>query len=159
MADNIYGFSVKKINGETIHLSEYNGMVLLIVNTASNCGFTNQYEGLQKLYEKYSGDGFAVLGFPSNQFANQEPGTDAEINSFCSVNYGVSFPMFSKINVNGIDAHPLFNYLKKKSPGFLTRDIKWNFTKFLIDRRGNVVKRFGPATAPEKIEKYIKKLL
>ena len=159
MNESIYSIEVKTINGKEIQLSEYQGKVLLIVNTASKCGFTPQFESLQKLYDKYSDKGFSVLGFPCNQFGEQDPGSDAEIQSFCSLNYGVTFPMFSKIEVNGANAHPLFKFLKAKSSGFLFKRIKWNFTKFLVDRQGNVVKRFSPATDPINIEKYIKNIL
>jgi glutathione peroxidase len=147
------------MTGKEIQLSDYKGKVLLIVNTASKCGFTPQFESLQKLYDKYYKKGFTVLGFPCNQFGNQDPGTDEEIKSFCSLNYGVIFPMFSKVEVNGKNTHQLFMFLKTKASGFLFKKIKWNFTKFLIDRRGNVVKRFGPATDPISIEKYIENIL
>ncbi|TCT19980.1 glutathione peroxidase [Melghiribacillus thermohalophilus] len=157
---SVYDFKVVTIEGEEKPLSDYRGKVLLIVNTASKCGFTPQYRGLQKLYETYQDQGFEVLGFPCNQFANQEPGTDEEIKQFCSVNYQVTFPMFSKVEVNGEQAHPLFTYLRKQAPGVLgISTIKWNFTKFLVDREGNVVKRFAPNTEPEQIEDDIKKYL
>ena len=159
MKDSIYDFKVKQIDGEEKSLAEYKGKVLLIVNTASQCGFTPQFEGLQKLYEKYSRQGFTVLGFPCNQFANQDPGTDEEILSFCNLNYGVTFPVFSKIEVNGTNEHPLFKYLKSKASGFFSKRIKWNFTKFLVDKNGKVIKRFNPATKPEQLEKYIEELL
>ena len=159
MNNSIYDFSVKLINGNEIHLSEFKGQVLLIVNTASKCGFTPQFEGLEKLYIKYKDRGFAVLGFPCNQFKKQDPGTDEDIMSFCSLNYGVTFPMFSKINVNGKSQHPLYKYLKEKKSGFLSGTIKWNFTKFLIDREGNVINRFGPSTEPADIEKHIENIL
>lgn len=159
MIESIYSIAVKTISGKEIQLSEYQGKVLLIVNTASKCGFTPQFESLQKLYDKYSDKGFSVLGFPCNQFGKQDPGSDAEIQSFCSLNYGVTFPMFSKIEVNGPNAHPLFKFLKASSSGFLFNRIKWNFTKFLIDRQGNVVKRFSPATDPISLEKYIENIL
>jgi len=132
---------------------------LLIVNTASKCGFTPQYKGLQNLYEKYRDRGFEVLGFPCDQFKHQEPGSDEEIKSFCEINYGVTFPLFRKIEVNGEGAHPLFAYLKSQGPGFLTEAIKWNFTKFLVDRQGRVVKRYAPQTEPESLEKDIEKSL
>jgi len=140
-------------------MSEYKGKVLLIVNTASKCGFTPQYDGLEKLYKDHKDKGFAVLGFPSNQFMKQEPGTDEEIKSFCTLNFNITFPMFSKIDVNGPETHPLYDFLKREAPGILGRNIKWNFTKFLVDRDGRVVKRYAPATAPEKIEKDILKIL
>ncbi len=159
MNDSIYSFSAKTIGGKEIQLSEYIGKVLLIVNTASKCGFTPQFEALQSLYEKYSEKGFTILGFPCNQFGEQDPGTDEEINSFCSLNYGVTFPMFSKVDVNGENAHPLFKFLKAGASGFLSTNIKWNFTKFLVDRNGKVIKRFSPSTDPSNLEKYIDKLL
>jgi len=159
MNNAFYDFKVKAIDGEEKAISEYKGKVLLIVNTASKCGYTPQFEGLQKLFESYGTKGFTVLGFPCNQFSNQDPGSDESIRSFCTLNYGVTFPMFSKIDVNGADTHPLYKYLKSKSKGFLSSEIKWNFTKFLVDRKGIVVKRFSPATKPDKIEKFIKKFL
>lgn len=157
---SIYDFEAKKINGKTVSMSQYKGNVMLIVNVASKCGFTSQYAGLQKLHEKYSSKGLSILGFPCNQFMNQEPASEKEIASFCSLNYGVSFDMFSKIDVNGDDAHPLYKYLTSKSSGlFGTEFIKWNFTKFLIDRDGNIIKRFGPSTTPSEIEDDIRALL
>ena len=159
MSGSIYDFEVKQPDGKEKNLSDYKGKVLLIVNTASQCGFTPQFEGLQKLYEKYSPKGFTVLGFPCNQFANQDPGTDEEILSFCSLNYGVTFPVFSKIEVNGTNEHPLYKFLKSKASGFFSKRIKWNFTKFLVDKNGKVIKRFNPATKPEQLEKYIEELL
>jgi glutathione peroxidase len=159
MNSPIYDFTVKLISGKEIQLSEFKGKVLLVVNTASKCGFTHQFEGLEKLYCKYSDKGFKVLGFPCNQFKNQDPETDENIMSFCSLNYGVTFPMFTKIEVNGKNAHPLFKYLKEKKSGFISGTIKWNFTKFLVDREGNVINRFGPSTEPSEIEKYIEKIL
>jgi glutathione peroxidase len=156
----IYDFHVKTIQGEATTLSEYKNKVLLIVNVASQCGFTPQYEGLEALYQKYKERGFVVLGFPCNQFGSQEPGTEKEIQNFCRVNYGVTFPMYAKIKVNGDDTHPLYKYLKSEQPGFLgTEMIKWNFTKFLIDREGHVVKRFGSSTKPHEIEEDIESLL
>ncbi|HYX09415.1 MAG TPA: glutathione peroxidase [Bacteroidales bacterium] len=134
-------------------MEDYKGKVLLIVNTASKCGFTPQYEGLQHLYDKYKEKGLVILGFPCNQFASQEPADNATINNFCKLNYGVTFPMFSKIKVNGRNAHPLYKFLKKNAGGLLVNTIKWNFTKFLIDREGNVVKRYAPSTTPESLEK------
>lgn len=149
-------FSVTKLNGVTTDLSCCIGKVVLVVNTASRCGYTYQYAGLEKLYQAHVDDGFLVLGFPCNQFAHQEPGNEAEIADFCQTNYGVSFPMFSKIFVNGPDTHPLYQFLKSAAPGvFGTQAIKWNFTKFLINRQGGVVKRFAPRLQPEKLKKYI----
>lgn len=157
---SIYEFSVRSNSGETVSLDRYRGQVLLIVNVASRCGFTPQYAGLQKLYDQYKDRGFAILGFPCNQFGYQEPGTDAEIAEFCSLNYGVSFPVMSKIQVNGSDASPLYQYLKKESPGLLgTEAIKWNFTKFLVDRHGKVVGRFAPNATPESLAATIEPLL
>lgn len=159
MNNSIYDINVKMIDGKEINLSEYKEKVLLIVNTASKCGFTPQFDGLQKLYEKYSAKDFTVLGFPCNQFGNQDPGSNDEIKSFCSLNYGVLFPMFSKIEVNGEKEHPLYKFLKSNASGLLSKDIKWNFTKFLIDKTGKVIKRFSPSTSPETIEQHIEKLL
>lgn len=156
---SVYQFTATSIKGEGKQLSDYSGQVMLIVNTASNCGFTPQYKGLQSLYEKYQEQGFVVLGFPCNQFMSQEPGTDEQIHSFCEMNFGVTFPMFAKVDVNGPAAHPLFHYLTKAAPGMITDAVKWNFTKFLVDKKGNVVKRFAPTTKPEEIEADIKKLL
>lgn len=156
---SIYEISAKTSQGEEKSLADYKGKVLLIVNTASKCGFTPQYKELQELYEKYHESGLEVLGFPCNQFLNQEPGSDEEIQSFCQLNYGVTFPLFAKVNVNGPEAHPLFQYLKQHAPGFLTKEIKWNFTKFLVDQEGKVLKRYSPTTAPKEIEKDIKRLL
>jgi glutathione peroxidase len=155
----IYNFTAKTITGEEKSLADYKGKVLLIVNVASKCGFTPQYKGLQELYETYKDQGFEILAFPCNQFLNQEPGTDEEIKEFCELNYGVTFPLFAKIDVNGPNAHPLYQYLTKEAPGFLTGAIKWNFTKFLVDREGNVVKRFAPATKPVELKEEIEKLL
>jgi glutathione peroxidase len=150
---NIYDFEVKTIHGEIISMSSFKNKVLLIVNVASKCGFTNQYEGLERLYEKYKDQGLVILGFPCNQFMNQEPLSEEEIQSFCSLNYGVSFPMFAKIDVNGEQAHPLFKYLKEAQKGLLGIEaIKWNFTKFLVDKNGVVINRFAPATKPESLE-------
>ena len=155
----IYDFTVKNNKGEDVSLSEYKGKVLLIVNVASKCGYTKQYSGLQVLYEKYKDQGLVVLGFPCNQFANQEPGTDAEILSFCQVNFGVTFPLFKKIKVNGKDADPLYVYLKEQAKGVLGNAIKWNFTKFLIDRDGNVLDRYESKTTPEELDSIIAELL
>ena len=157
---SIYDFNVKTIDGQEISMSKYKGKVLLIVNVASKCGFTSQYEGLENLFEKYKNEDFMVLGFPSNQFANQEPESDDKIKEFCSLTYDVKFDMFSKIDVNGEKASPLYTFLKSSQKGILgTEDIKWNFTKFLVDKNGNVVDRFAPTTTPESIEKDILKLL
>lgn len=156
----IYDFEVKQLNGELTSLKKYEGKVILIVNTASKCGLTPQYEQLQTLYERYRDEGLVVLGFPCNQFMNQEPGDDLEIEGFCRLNFGVTFPVFSKINVNGQNAHPLFKYLTEQVPGVMgSKSIKWNFTKFLIDRQGKIVKRFSPQTKPFDIEEEIKHLL
>jgi len=157
---SIYDFNVKDIDGKDISLSKYKGKVLLIVNVASECGFTPQYAGLEKLYQEYKDKDFMILGFPSNQFANQEPASNGEIKFFCHENYDVHFDMFSKVDVNGEDASPLYKYLKKQQGGFLWMDsIKWNFTKFLVDADGNVVDRFAPVTKPQDIKKDIEKLL
>ena len=150
---SIYDFEVKTISGEIISMNTFKNKVLLIVNVASKCGFTNQYEGLESLYEKYKDQGLVILGFPCNQFMNQEPLSEEEIQSFCSLNYGVTFPMFAKIDVNGDQAHPLFKYLKEAQKGLLGIEaIKWNFTKFLVDKNGVVINRFAPATKPESLE-------
>ena len=157
---SIYDFEAKKITGETISLEAYKGNVLLIVNTASKCGFAPQYEELQTLYSRYEDQGFTVLGFPCNQFMGQEPGDELEIDSFCKLNHGVTFPMFSKIDVKGDHAHPLFTYLTEHAPGMLgSKKIKWNFTKFLVDREGNIVNRYAPKTKPFDFEEEIKNLL
>jgi len=148
------------LGGETVSMESYQGKVLLIVNTASECGFTPQYKGLQELYERYADRGFEVLGFPCNQFGKQEPGDAAQIGSFCEKNYGVTFPMFAKIDVNGANAHALFRYLTEEAPGVLgTEGIKWNFTKFLVDKEGNVINRFGSVTKPDALSGDIEKLL
>ena len=157
---SLYDFNVKNIDGKEISLSEYKGKVLLIVNVASECGFTPQYEGLEKLYQEYKAQGFEVLGFPSNQFGKQEPASDDKIKFFCQGTYDVHFDMFSKIDVNGDSASPLYKFLKDEQGGFLGIDsIKWNFTKFLVDREGNIVDRFAPSTKPKNIKEDIKKLL
>ena len=159
-SSSIYDFSATSIEGNPVELNNYKDKVLLIVNTASQCGFTPQYQGLQSLYQKYSDRGLVVLGFPCNQFGQQEPGSTSEIQSFCETRFGVSFPLFEKIDVNGINAHPLFKYLTKAVPGILgTEGIKWNFTKFLVDRKGNVIKRYPSMTKPEDLEKEIEALL
>ncbi|NLR72376.1 glutathione peroxidase [Novosphingobium sp. ERN07] len=156
----IADFKVKKPNGETIDLADKQGKVLLVVNTASKCGFTPQYDGLEKLWQDYGQKGFEVLAFPCNQFGGQEPGTADEIESFCKVNFGLSFPLMAKIEVNGDNADPLYDWLKKEAPGVLgTKGIKWNFTKFLIGRDGKVVRRYAPTDKPESIAKDIEKLL
>ncbi|MFP4362508.1 MAG: glutathione peroxidase [Spirochaetia bacterium] len=156
---SFYEFRAEMNNGTDISLEEYKGKTVLVVNTASKCGFTPQYEGLQKLYQEYKDKDFIILGFPCDQFNHQEPGTDDEIQQFCKINYGVTFPLFKKIDVNGEDAHPLFQYLRKERPGVIGDRIKWNFTKFLISPEGKPVKRFAPATEPEKLKKHIEKLL
>ncbi|OMD02431.1 glutathione peroxidase [Paenibacillus sp. FSL R5-0636] len=157
---SIYDFEVNTLKGEEESLSKYQGKVLLVVNTASKCGFTPQYKGLQEVYEKFKDRGFEVLGFPSNQFAGQEPGESNEIAEYCEINYGVTFPMFEKIDVKGDEAHPLFKYLSKEAPGVLgSKSVKWNFTKFLVDQDGRVLKRFAPKTTPQQIESDISKLL
>jgi glutathione peroxidase len=156
---NFYSFSANRINGQASSMEEYKGKIVLVVNTASKCGLTPQYEGLEKLYQDYKDQGLVILGFPCNQFAGQEPGDADQIQEFCQVNYGVSFPMFEKIDVNGSNAHPLFKFLKKEQGGFLFDDIKWNFTKFLIDQNGNPVERFAPTVLPKDIEPSLKKLL
>ncbi len=163
MSDTNYGlasFSADTLQGQTQSLAEYAGKVLLIVNTASQCGFTPQYAGLEALYQKYKDRGLVILGFPCNQFGAQEPGSATEIGAFCQKNYGVSFPMFAKIEVNGENAHPLYQHLKKSAPGVLGSEaIKWNFTKFLVDRNGQVVKRYASATTPEALAADIESLL
>lgn len=157
---SIYDFSVKDIDGNEVFMSQYKNRVLLIVNVASKCGFTPQYEGLEKLYETYKDKNFMILGFPSNQFSQQEPGSNAEIKSFCSLTYGVKFDMFSKIDVNGQNEIPLYTYLKKEATGILgTKNIKWNFTKFLVDKNGKVIQRYGTMTKPKDIKEDIEKLL
>src|SRR6478735_4368737 len=157
---SVFDFSATAIDGKPVDLSAYKGKVLLIVNTASKCGFTPQYKGLQKMFEQYADRGLEVLGFPCDQFGHQEPGSEADINSFCEMNFGVSFPLFAKIDVNGKDAHPLFAHLKAEAPGLLgSEGIKWNFTKFLVNRDGKVVSRYAPATSPESIAKDIEALL
>ena len=155
----IYDFSVHDAKGEEVALADYKGKVLLIVNTASKCGFTGQYEGLESLYSELKDEGLEVLGFPCNQFGNQEPGGADAIEEFCQVNYGVHFKMFDKIEVNGSNTHPVFKYLKKQLGGTLGSRIKWNFTKFLIDKNGQPVKRFSPLTKPEHLTKDIEKIL
>jgi glutathione peroxidase len=156
----VYDFSAPLLNGESVSLSKWQGRVLLVVNTASACGFTPQYAGLQRLYESLEPRGLTVLGFPCNQFLNQELGSESEITRFCRENFGVTFPMFSRVKVNGRRAHPLYRYLKCEKRGFLgTTFITWNFAKFLVDRNGNPVARFAPRTVPEELEEPIRKLL
>jgi glutathione peroxidase len=156
----LYTFSARTLGGEMVGLDRYRDKVLLIVNTASECGFTPQYAGLQQLHERFAGRGFEVLGFPCNQFGKQEPGDAAQIGSFCEKNFGVTFPMFEKIDVKGPDTHPLYRYLTNEAPGlFGTKAIKWNFTKFLVDRRGEVVKRYAPKTTPQEIVGEVEALL
>jgi len=157
---HLYDFNVVTITKAEQSMARYKDKVLLIVNVASECGFTPQYEGLEKLYETYQKQGFEILAFPCNQFGGQEPGTPKQIQNFCKVNFDVTFPLFAKIDVNGKDTHPLYAYLKKKAPGILgTESIKWNFTKFLVDKKGNVIRRYGSSTKPEEIESDIEKLL
>jgi glutathione peroxidase len=156
---SLYDFSATLNNGKEKNLSAYNGKVLLIVNTASKCGFTPQYKGLQELYTKYKDRGLELLAFPCDQFGHQEPGDDDEIKEFCEMNYGVEFPLFSKIDVNGDDAHPLYKFLKSEKSGLLGDSIKWNFTKFLVDKQGNVIERYAPTTPPERIAADIEKQL
>ena len=159
-AESIFEFSAPLLDGRTVSLGDFAGRVLLIVNTASQCGFTPQYAGLEELHRTLKDRGFEVLGFPCNQFGAQEPGSEAEIGQFCLKNYGVTFPMFAKIEVNGESAHPLYKYLKDAKPGLLgTEAIKWNFTKFLIDRNGEPVARYAPQAKPEELEEPIRKLL
>ncbi|WP_163326198.1 glutathione peroxidase [Draconibacterium mangrovi] len=159
MENNFYQFSATSLQGKEVAMDSYKGKTVLVVNTASNCGLTPQFEGLEKLYKEYKDKGLVILGFPCNQFANQEPGDEKSIAEGCLLNYGVTFPMFSKIDVNGDNAHPIYKYLKKELGGILGSKIKWNFTKFLIDAEGNPVKRFAPTTKPEKLEGHIAKLL
>lgn len=157
---SIYDFNALDIQGNDRKLSEFAGKVVLIVNTASKCGFTPQYEGLEEMYKELHEQGLEILGFPCNQFGQQEKGSEEEIAGFCMKNYGVSFPMFSKIDVNGDDAHPLYSYLKKEASGILgSKGIKWNFTKFLVDQDGNVIKRYAPTTKPEEIAEKVRQLL
>lgn len=160
MDNKFYEFSAEDIKGQLIDMTEFKGKTVLVVNTASKCGLTPQFEGLEKLNQKYKDKGLVVLGFPCDQFGNQELGTDDQISEFCQINYGVSFPMFSKVDVNGDQAHPIFRFLKSKlKGGILGSKVKWNFTKFLLDANGRPVKRFSPFTKPEALEKDIVKLL
>ncbi|MCW8876942.1 MAG: glutathione peroxidase [Kangiellaceae bacterium] len=160
MANSVYDFNVKDIQGNSVPLSDFKGKTLLIVNTASKCGFTPQYKGLEALYEKLKNQGFEVLGFPCNQFGKQEPGSNQEIAEFCDLTFKVSFPMFSKIDVNGEQTSPLYQFLKAEAPGLLgSKGIKWNFTKFLVNKEGQVVKRFAPKDKPEDLENQITNIL
>lgn len=157
---NIYDFNVKTIDGKEVSMSKYKNKVLLIVNVASKCGFTSQYEGLEKLYDTYKDKNFMILGFPSNQFGRQEPGTNEQIKEFCTLTYGVKFHMFEKIDVNGENEHPLYTHLKSNATGILgSKSIKWNFTKFLVDENGKVIERYSPSAKPKDIEPEIKRLL
>jgi glutathione peroxidase len=157
---SVYQFKVTTIKGEEVSLENYKGKVLLVVNTASECGLTPQYAEFQKIYDQYKENGFTVLGFPCNQFGSQEPGSEEKISEFCSINYGVGFPMFAKVEVNGENAHPLFQYLKEEAPGDQeSSDIAWNFAKFLVDRNGQVVSRYAPTVSPTDISDDIEKLL
>ena len=156
---SIYDFVVKDIEGKDVSLSEYKGKVLLIVNTATGCGFTPQYDGLQDLYEKYNSQGFEILDFPCNQFANQAPGSEEEIVSFCQARFGITFKQFAKIEVNGKNESPLYTYLKEQQAGTLGKNIKWNFTKFLVNRDGEVIARFAPTTTPEKLDEKVAAIL
>ena len=155
----IYDFSAKDLSGNNVDFSDFKDKVLLIVNTASKCGFTPQFEGLEKLHQQYKDQGLMVIGFPCNQFGSQDPGSNDEIGAFCQKNYGVDFLMMEKIDVNGNNEHPLYTWLKKQEGGFLTDGIKWNFTKFLVNRQGEVVERYAPTTKPESIKADIVKLL
>jgi len=157
---SVYDFSAKNLSGQPVSFDDYKGRVILIVNTASECGFTPQYQGLEKLHQQFKGLGLVVIGFPCNQFGHQEPGTAAEIGAFCEKNYGVTFPLFEKIDVNGDNAHPLYQYLKQQAPGLLGSEaIKWNFTKFLIKKDGTVFNRYAPLTKPEELVDDVEKLL
>jgi len=160
MSDTIYDFTVAGMDSTSVPLSAYKGKVLLVVNTASRCGFTYQYEGLEALYRKYRDSGFEILAFPCNQFMHQEPGDAKEIQSFCKLSYDTTFPLFAKIDVKGRHQHPLYRFLTERARGFLgSKNVKWNFTKFLIDRSGKVIARYAPATEPSKLERDIEKLL
>jgi glutathione peroxidase len=159
MAHTVFDITAKANDGREVPLAEYAGKVLVVVNTASKCGFTPQYAGLEALYQKYKDKGLVVLGFPCDQFAHQEPGSDGEIASFCRRNFGVTFPLMSKVEVNGPGTHPIFELLKKQAPGMIGEAVKWNFTKFLVSRDGASVKRFAPTTEPEKMEEEIQEAL
>ena len=156
---SLHQFSATAIDGQDVDLSDYEGKVVLVVNTASQCGFTPQYQGLQQLHEQYADQGFAVLGFPCDQFGNQEPGADSEIAGFCERNFGVTFPLFSKVEVNGEDAHPVYQWLRDQKGGLLGSKIKWNFTKYLVGKDGTVIDRYAPTTKPEKLSGDIEKAL
>ncbi|WP_172197663.1 MULTISPECIES: glutathione peroxidase [Saccharibacillus] len=157
---SVYEYEARTSKGDEVKLADYRGKVVLIVNTASKCGFTPQFQGLQELYDKYHDRGLEILGFPSNQFNEQDPGSNEEIAEFCQINYGVKFPIFEKIDVKGSGAHPLFQYLSEEAPGLMgSKSVKWNFTKFLVDKEGRPVKRFAPQTSPDQLEKDIEKLL
>ena len=159
MKENVYQFNFNQLDGKEVSLSDFKGKAILVVNTASACGLTYHYTGLEKLYQKYKDEGLVIIGFPCNQFGTQEPGTSEEIQAFCSLNYDVTFPMSSKVEVNGKNEHPLFKYLKSELKGTLTDSVKWNFTKFLIDRNGMPFKRFGSTVEPEDISSSIDKIL
>lgn len=156
---NFYDFSARKMNRQEVSMKEYEGKVTLVVNTASKCGLTPQFKELEELYKEYKDKGFEILGFPCNQFAKQDSGSNDEIHEFCQLNYGVTFTMFEKIDVNGANAHPLYKYLKSQAKGLLSKEIKWNFTKFLIDSNGNVIKRYAPTVTPLKIKNDIENLI
>ncbi len=156
---SFYDFKATTLTGQEAAMDQYQGQVVLVVNTASKCGLTPQYKGLQELYETYKDQGLVILGFPCNQFGKQEPGNADQISEFCEINYGVQFPMFGKIDVNGKDTHPVFEYLKDELPGTLGKKIKWNFTKFLVGKDGQPIKRFAPTTKPEDLKKHIEKAL
>lgn len=156
---SFHQFKALSLQGKEVSMDTFKGKTVLVVNTASKCGLTPQYEGLEQLYRNFKDDGLVILGFPCNQFGNQEPGDEKSISEGCLVNYGVSFPMFAKVDVNGPDSHPIFSYLRTELPGWLGNKVKWNFTKFLIDKDGKPVKRFSPTTAPAKLEKHIRKIL
>ncbi len=159
MENTIYNFSATTLQNKLIPLKEYEGKVIIIVNTASKCGLTPQYTELEQIYKKYKEQGLIILGFPCNQFGNQEPGTDTDITQTCQINYGVTFPIFQKIEVNGPNAHPIFKYLKENKPGILGKKIRWNFTKFIINKQGIPIKRYAPITKPSKMIPLIEKLL
>jgi glutathione peroxidase len=159
MKQTFYQFKANSLQGKEIDMQHYEGKTIIVVNTASKCGFTPQYEGLEKLYKKYKDRGLVILGFPCNQFGNQEPGTEKDISEGCLINYGVSFPMFAKVDVNGENTHPIFTFLKNTVPNIWGKPIKWNFTKFVIDKTGKPVKRYAPITKPEAMEKFIISLL
>lgn len=159
MHTTFYNFTAKSLQGKDVSMEIYKEKTILIVNTASKCGLTPQFEGLEKLYQQYKDKNFVILGFPCNQFANQEPGDEKSISEGCVLNYGVTFPMFEKIDVNGENTHPIYQYLKQEKKGWFGSKIKWNFTKFLVDKNGKVIKRFSPTTTPEKIEAYLKTIV